>query len=288
MKESLRVKIFRMNIILITVALLLFAVVGIYQVRRYANLMEQTSRNQNTVIVDSLSASMRSMATESFRKYVVSEAKIIDSEFWTMRHDLEILAKQVQMVLEEPSAYSPVEVPLPSQADAGQLSLQLLYSDRADKDDPAMKEQILRIGGLRNMMLEMVGGGESLMDCMVSLPGGASIIVDRTPESKLGPDGEPQFYNAYRRPWYVGAIVHEGTYFTPVNLDNYYDTYEVMVGVPVYVNPAMQSWWPWWTRRCRETWASPCWMWMGRRPMWPTPPSPPWAGPSCSASPRSI
>ena len=236
MKESLRVKIFRINIILITVALLLFAVFGIYQVRRYADLMEQTSRNQNTVIVDSLSASMRSMATESFRKYVVSEAKIIDSEFWTMRHDLEILAKQVQMVLEEPSAYSPVEVPLPSQADAGQLSLQLLYSDRADQDDPALKEQILRIGGLRNMMLEMVGGGESLMDCMVSLPGGASIIVDRTPESKVGPDGEPQFYNAYRRPWYVGAIVHEGTYFTPVNLDNYYDTYEVMVGVPVYVD----------------------------------------------------
>ncbi|MBR3077130.1 MAG: SpoIIE family protein phosphatase [Oscillospiraceae bacterium] len=236
MKESLRVKIFRINIILITVALLLFAVFGIYQVRRYADLMEQTSRSQNAVIVDSLSDSMRGMAMESFRKYVVSEAKIIDSEFWTMRHDLEILAKQVQMVLEEPSAYSPVEVPLPSQADAGQLSLQLLYSDRADKDDPALKEQILRIGGLRNMMLEMVGGGESLMDCMVSLPGGASIIVDRTPESKVGPDGEPQPYNAYRRPWYVGAIVHESTYFTPVNLDNYYETYEVMAGVPVYVD----------------------------------------------------
>ena len=236
MKESLRVKIFRINIILITVALLLFAVFGIYQVRRYADLMEQTSRSQNAVIVDSLSDSMRGMAMESFRKYVVSEAKIIDSEFWTMRHDLEILAKQVQMVLEEPSAYSPVEVPLPSQADAGQLSLQLLYSDRADKDDPALKEQILRIGGLRNMMLEMVGGGESLMDCMVSLPGGASIIADRTPESKVGPDGEPQPYNAYRRPWYVGAIVHESTYFTPVNLDNYYETYEVMAGVPVYVD----------------------------------------------------
>ncbi len=236
MKESLRVKIFRINIILITVALLLFAVFGIYQVRRYADLMEQTSRSQNAVIVDSLSDSMRGMAMESFRKYVVSEAKIIDGEFWTMRHDLEILAKQVQMVLEEPSAYSPVEVPLPSQADAGKLTLQLLYSDRADQEDPELKEQILRIGGLRNMMLEMVEGGESLLDCMVSLPGGASIIVDRTPESKVGPDGEPQPYNAYRRPWYVGAIVHESTYFTPVNLDNYYETYEVMAGVPVYVD----------------------------------------------------
>ena len=236
MKESLRVKIFRMNILLIAVALLMFAVIGIYQVGRYADLMEETSRNQSAVIMDTMSDSMAGMATESFQKYVVAEARIIDGEFWTMRHDLEILAKQVQMVLEEPSAYSPVEVPLPTEAEPGTLSLQLLYSDNADQEDPALKEQILRIGGLRNMMLEMVEGGETLLDCMVSLPGGASIIVDRTPESKIGPDGSPQFYNADRRPWYVGALVHEEPYFTPVNMDNYFDTYEVMAGVPVYVN----------------------------------------------------
>ncbi|MBQ4435947.1 MAG: SpoIIE family protein phosphatase [Clostridia bacterium] len=236
MKESLRVKIFRMNIMLITVALLLFTAVGVYQIRRYSQLMEETNRNQNTVIVDTLSDSMRDMATESFQKYVVSEAKIIDGEFWTMRHDLEILARQVQMVLEEPSAYSPVEVPRPSKADAGQLTMQLVYSDTADQSDAAMNEQIMRIGALRNMMLEMVEGSDTLFDCMVSLPGGASIIVDRYPEDKVGPDGEVQCYNADRRPWYVGALVHGKTYFTPVNVDNYLNSYEVMVGIPVYVD----------------------------------------------------
>ena len=241
MKESLRVKVFRMNILLIAVALVLFAVFGVYQVRRYTNLMEDTNRSQNTVIVDTLSDSMRGMATESFQKFVVSEAKIIDGEFWTMRHDLEILARQVQMVLEDPSAYSPVEVPLPSQADAGMLSLQLLYSSTADRDDPELKEQILRIGGLRNMMLEMVDGSDTMLDCMVSLPGGASIIVDRTPEGKVGPDGLVQFYDADRRPWYVGALVHGQTYFTPVNRDNYHNSYEVMVGVPVYVDGTLAA-----------------------------------------------
>ncbi len=236
MKESLRVKIFRLNMILIAVALMLFAVLGIYQVRRYANLMEDTSRSQNTVIMDTMSDSMRDMATESFQKYVISEAKIIDGEFWTMRHDLEILARQVQMVLEEPTAYSPAEVPPPSREDAGKTTLQLLYSDNADTNDPQLKEQILRIGTLRNMMLEMVEGGETLLDCMVSLKGGASIIVDSTPEDKVGPDGTARFYNADRRPWYVGALVHGGTYFTPVNRDNYHDDYEVMAGVPVYVD----------------------------------------------------
>ena len=235
MKESLRVKIFRMNIVLIAVALVLFAVLGVFQLRRYADLMEETNRDQNTVIMDTMSDSMRGMATESFQKYVVAEAKVIDGEFWAMRHNIEILAKQVQMVLEEPSAYSPAEVPAPSKADAGKLSLQLLYSDTADQEDPELKDQILRIGTLRNMMLEMVGGGE-MLDCVVSLPGGASIIVDDIPEGKVGRDGTPQYFNADRRPWYVGAVVHGTSYFPPVNKDAYINTYEVNVGVPVYVD----------------------------------------------------
>ena len=72
MKNSLRRKIFRMNIMLIAVALLLFTAIGIYQVRRYANLMEETSRNQNTVIMDTVSDSMEDMATESFQKFVTA------------------------------------------------------------------------------------------------------------------------------------------------------------------------------------------------------------------------
>ena len=220
MKESLRVKIFKMNMMLITVALALFTVFGVLQVRQFTNLMEETSRNQNEVIMDTMSESMRGMATESFQKYVVSEAKILDGEFWTMQHDLEILARQVQLVLEEPSAYSPVEVPLPSQLEAGKLAQQLVYSDTADQEDPVLKEQILRIGGLRNMMLEMVEGSDTLLDCIVSLPGGASVIVDRSPQDKVRPDGSVQFFYADRRPWYVGALVHGVTYFTPVNRDN--------------------------------------------------------------------
>ena len=63
MKESLRIKVFRMNILLIAVALIMFAVLGVLQVRRYADLMEDTSRNQSAVIMDTMSSSMRDMAT---------------------------------------------------------------------------------------------------------------------------------------------------------------------------------------------------------------------------------
>ena len=169
-KNSLRRKIFQMNIRLVAAAVILFALAGIVQMNRFAGLMEETSREENTVIMDTMSDSMRDMATESFQKYVIAQANVVDGEFWTMQHDLEILARQVQMVLEYPDAFSPQEVPLPSEADAGKLTLQLLYSESADREDPALKEQILRIGGLRNMILEIVEGGDTLLDCMVSLP----------------------------------------------------------------------------------------------------------------------
>ena len=236
MKQSLRVKIFRICIALVAVAVVLFAVLGIMQVRRFADIMEGTNRDQNTVIMETMSDSMRDMTTESFQKYVISEAKVLNGEFWTMRHSLEVLATQVQMVMEDPSGYAPVEILPPSKDNAGKLSLQLLYSDDADRTDPELTDKILRLGSLGNMMLEIVNGSDSLMDCMVSVPGGASIIVDKTPEFKVARDGTVQTYNADRRPWYVGAQVHGETYFSPVNKDNYFNTYEVMAGVPVYVD----------------------------------------------------
>lgn len=234
MKESLRFKVFRMSVIPIVVAVVLFVVLGIYQVSHFAEIMEETNREQNTVIMDTMSDSMLKLATESFQKYVVSEAKVLNGEFWTMRHDLEVLAKQVKKVIEKPEAYSPAELYPPSEKDEGSMTLQLVYSENAVKSEEEL-DKIRRVGSLGNMMMEIVEGGASLVDCVVSLPSGISVIADRTPESKLNADGKPLPFNAERRPWYAGALVHGTTYFTPVNKDTYHDSYQVMVGVPVIV-----------------------------------------------------
>ena len=236
MKQSIRFKVFRMNIIPVAVAVFLFMILGILQVRRFADLMEETNQEQNTVILETLSDSMENIATEDFQQYVVAEAKVLDSQFRIMQHDLEVLASQVKTVLENPLAYAGVSVPLPDREKAGQLSLQLLYSDYADQSDPGLTNQIRRIGGLGSMMLEIVAGTDSLMDCTVSLPEGASIVADRHPENKFTSGGKIKHLNADTRPWYVGALVHEGVYFTPVNTDAYSEESMVMMGVPVYID----------------------------------------------------
>lgn len=236
MKHSLRFKVFRMNIIAISAAVIVLMIFGIYQVRKFAGIMEQTNVEQNSVIMDTMLDSMEDIATEDFQKYVVSEAKVLDSQFSTIQHDLEVLAGQVKNVLEYPMGYAGASVPLPSKKNAGELCLQLVFSEDANSTDSDLMDQVRLIGGLGSMMLEMVSGFDSLIDCVVSLPGGASIIADDSPESKFMSNGEILPFNSFVRPWYVGALVHEKPYFTPVNTDAFTGDSQIMVGVPVFLD----------------------------------------------------
>ena len=226
-----------MNVIVVLVAVLLFAAYGFARVKKYAELNEQTNLAQNEVIIGTVIDSMLDITEENFRAYVTAEARVIDGEFWTMKHDLEILASQVREVLEgaEYTPSAPILPPDPSKA--GKLTLQLLYSEKADPSSPVLHEQIGRISGLDEMIMEIVEGGNTLTDCVVSLVGGASIYADKMPEIKVDAEGKPLYYNAETRPWYIGAVAHGNkTWFSPVSKDNFYDEYEVMAGIPVYVN----------------------------------------------------
>ena len=53
-RSTLRFKVFSMNIQLVAAAVIIFAVTGILQVQRFAGVMEETSREQNAVIMDTM------------------------------------------------------------------------------------------------------------------------------------------------------------------------------------------------------------------------------------------
>ncbi len=234
--RPLRIKIFMMSTLLIFAALILFTVIGINLVRRYASFMEEMSQEEDTVIMDTISDSMREIASETFQNFVTNTAALMDGEFWTMRHDLTILARQVKAVLEDPDEFSFDALQPPLVDNAGRLTLQLLYSETADRDDPELTDRINHLVTLGEMMMEIVSGNVSMRDAIISIPGGASIIVDKSPEEKIDSNGRVRFYNAERRPFYVGALVHGTAFFTSTNKDYFSDAYGLMAGVPVFIN----------------------------------------------------
>ena len=235
-KVSLRIKIFSMCIALVVMAIVLYAFLGVTQFRRFAALITESGREQDEIISQKTTGMMRDIATGTFRKYVESDAEVIDSEFWTMKHDMELLAAQVKNVLENPEKFGEFEVYEPRIADAGKLTGQLLFSRTADRNDAKMMSDIRKLGSLQDAMKIIVEKNDAMHDCIISLKGGASIYVDSQPEDKVFENGKKLPFDSDRRPWYVGAELTGDTYFAPTNYDYFMDSMETMIGVPVYVN----------------------------------------------------
>ncbi len=235
-RVSLRVKIFMLCVSLVTVAVVIFAVLGVLQFVWFARLISDSANEQDNVIAENTTETMRDIMTNNFQKYVNSDAGLLDREFWTMKHDMELLAENVQDILEHPERYGEAPVSSPSRANAGKVVAQLLFSRTADKTDEEMLAKAGRIANLEDNMRRIVETSEVMSDCLISLPEGATVYVDSHSDQKVDSEGKAIPFDAERRPYYVGAFLNEKTYFAPVNYDYYNDSLELMIGVPVYVN----------------------------------------------------
>ena len=234
-KVSLRVKFFIMCVSLVSAAIIIFAVLGVIQFNRFADLLQNSNADRDHIVAQTTNETMYNTATGSFQKYVEADAAIINGEFWTMRHDVELLSQSVREILEHPDNYSEVPISIPLEKDAGKLTPQLLYSRNADKTDKEMMGRIRKLANLSDQMKYIVGTSSTMNDCLIAIPGGATLYLDRHPEQKISESGDILPFDAERRPYYVGAEITGETFFAPTNYDYFNDSMEVMIGVPVYV-----------------------------------------------------
>ena len=235
-RVSLRTKIFLLCVSLVTVTILIFAAMGVGQFIRFAGLISDSAAEQDRVIAENTTDTLRSIETSNFRKYVDANAKVLDGEFRTMKHDMELLATDVKDILEHPERYGEAPLAPPSKVNAGRLAAQLLFSTDADRTDSEMLAKAAKLANLEESMKGIVGISEVMTDCLICLRGGATICVDSHSDQKIDEKGRVMDFNAGRRPYYVGAYLNKNTYFAPVNYDYFNDSLEIMIGVPVYVN----------------------------------------------------
>ncbi len=236
-KNGLQRKIFRLCVGIITGAIVVFAVIGIMQLRLIFSLATETSNAQNAVIKEKSREAMRLLLEDSLKGTVAQAAKSSDDEFSLMRHDYYVLASQVQDVFLHPENYQEIEVNPPSKANGGEYSAQLMFADWADQRDKEMMTMVRKLGNLTPMMAEIIrGNSDYTMDCYIALPGGATIAVDAMSDQKFEEDGRVKAYDATTRAWYQGAVENGDIYFSPAIHSFFYDLTEVVFGMPVYVD----------------------------------------------------
>ena len=234
---GLRKKLFLLCSLLVIIASMAFALIGILQLRASARVAAETNESQNKAIKERSQETISSLTYEDMLNTITLAAKNADGEFWTMKHDFTMLAVQVQDIFEHPAKYGEREVSPPDPAKAGQYSLQLIFANKEAANDPVTLSMVRRLANLEPMMKEIVRGNDNYTrDCYISLPNGTSLALDTVSNEKFDENGEILPLDPTVRPWYVSAVEAGEFCFTLAVHSYYLEHPEVEYGFPIYVN----------------------------------------------------
>ncbi len=232
-----RKKLFLLCSLLVIIASVAFAIIGIIQLRSSMRVANEMNESQNEMIKNQSRETMTRMTYDDMLNTITLAAQNVDGEFWTMRHDFSILARQVQDVFEHQAMYGVRPVYPPDPANAGKYALQLLFPNEEAAKDPKTWEMVGKLANLEPMMAEIVrGSDEYTRDCYISLPNGTTLAMDRTSDEKIDENGEIYPYDPTIRPWYISAV-EAGEFCFTVAVHSYFHALpEVEYGCPIYVD----------------------------------------------------
>ena len=241
-KRGLRRKMFILCAAMVLAASVGFGVIGIVQLRGMLKLASDTNETQNHAIQDLSQQTLSMMILENMVNTVEQSAQNADYQFWTMKHDFTMMADQVQDIFEHPEKYGEREVLPPDKANAGELVLQLVFSDPAVADDAETMTMVRKLANLEPMMREIVRNNDLLTrDCYLSLPVGVTLEMDPYSDHKFNEDGTAQLYDPASRPWYKTAV-GKGKFAFTLSVKGYYmNTGQVQCGIPIYVNGELKA-----------------------------------------------
>ena len=241
-KGKLRRKLFLLCSRLVIFAALAFAVIGVLQMRAAARVNRNITSSQTAAIKERSHKAITQLTYEEMLNTITLTAKNADGEFWTLKHDFTILARQVQDVFEHPDKYGEREVYPPDPAKAGQYTLQLIFGNEEAANDPETRIIVGKLANLEPMMKEIIiGNDEYTRDCYIALPNGTSLAVDNVSNEKVDENGNIYPLDPTTRPWYKGAVEAGEFCFTMAVHSFYRDAPEVEYGCPVYVDGKLMA-----------------------------------------------
>ena len=234
--EGLRGKIFRLCLIVIANAVLLFAVLDTIQLQLLWRTAQDNSDSQAEMIKEQSLESLEKSTEVNLTQTARQAADNTDRELNMLRHDAVVLAEQTEKILKEPWEYFEYDIDPPKKENGGKYTLQLLRSDNTDISGRDM-ELVRKLAGLGPMMEEMIADNDyHTQDMGISLPNGITLLMDACSDQKIDENGNEVFFNAFERPWWKGAVETEKIYYAPVNFSATNKTAEFEIGIPIYID----------------------------------------------------
>ena len=233
---GLQQKIF--NLVLLTIIIMVATIMGLgqYQSAFQSELISETTATQREKLHDTTTELMDAVATNTMATDAKLQAVNAEAVFKELGGEVEILGEIAKDLYEHPEAYPPQEVSEPDPAMAGTVCTQVLTAAGVDLTQPDVAAEVERLSAMTKLLSAVFGNMENLNTAFVSSPKGFMLLADAVPEAKFRDDGSMYHIDVTSRPWYTGAIVNGGLYFTGLEKDTFTDRVGIVCSMPIYHN----------------------------------------------------
>ncbi len=238
---GLQGRIFSMSVMIVVMSIIAFAIPGLLQLASVRRLADITEYNHSKVIKEESQETMMKLTKQSLMETVDLSAKRIDGEFWTVRHDIMILANQVHAVLLHPENYEEREIFPPKKENRGQYVLQHFTSATAKTDEETLSV-VKKTASLAPYMKKILNDEYcSTLDCFIAFPSGHTLVMDDMSDHKFDDNGNVKTYDPTERPWWKGAADAGGLFVSSREYSEVLGLSDVEFGMPVYVEGILEA-----------------------------------------------
>ena len=182
------------------------------------------------------STSMAAEVDARLNRIVNDQADIVDSNFGHFRSSVELLANEAVFLYENADEFGRFPVEEPKAENDGKLVVHVSHSEKTDMEDPAVIDELGLLGNESNTLIYTHAGNPAMAKCYLATESGLMIEADRNSSDKLDENGNLKFYEASKRPWYIGTKETMATYFTNVTPEASGKRIGMMCGSPIIAN----------------------------------------------------
>ena len=233
-KQNLKTRLLvGMLIIIVASSLITNAVVGIKMLSTHKYIVASDEKLAQTV-KDTSTSYMQEEVTKNLLNTAMLNANEADSNFEQFKESVEMLRDDAEYLYLHQNEVGRVQVMPPNPANNGKLSLHITYSEEADPDSDAIKDEAGLLGNDGQTLLNIHAGNPSMAACYFATESGIFIEADYASAAKCDENGNPKNYEAKERPWYQGAVEAKDTIFTNIVRESTGKRIGMMCGSPIY------------------------------------------------------
>ena len=235
-RSSLKHKIL-LSMIAIALTLLLSA--GIIQAVSLKNMTRTViGSNQDMAKIsrEQSSATLSEAIRNGLLDIAKDKADLSDRIFSDFEQAVRTAAAAASRIYADQESFLPREVPLPDASNDGNLTLQVLFSEKTDPQNPAVSQELGLLGNIQETLYALNDSSGNIASIYYASESGFMIQADYIPAKKYDSQGNLLPMEARERPWYIGARMTGASFFTPVTKDMHTANYGIMCGVPVYAD----------------------------------------------------